>query len=600
MKIIDKFSEKLSGLYRAISRYPMTVLFLLSAAVVNAIAISQDADYYRFLLTFAVGACLGFTLQAAWERFFDKIVYRLVMMGIGLILTIGYFLIVSQYTSTGWETSIRTSVAVFALAIAYVWVPVIKSTVTFNESFMAAFKAVFNSLLFSGVIFLGITLIITAIDLLLFRVPEKAYLQSLSIIMILFAPIYFLSLIPVYPGASDKIRSAEELEQQKEKIIKACACPKFVEVLISYIIIPLLAVYTVILVIYIAINITGKFWTDNRLEPMLVGFAIATILICILASRMENKFAELFRKTFPKILVPIVLFQIASSVLKTSDTGLTCGRYYVILFGIFAAASGILMSFLPVRKNGVIAALLIGLSMISIIPPIDAFTGSRINQEAMLRDVLIQNNMLQNDQIIPNASLSEEDKQVISNSMNYLVMMEYTNGISYLGKDYDPNEDFYHIFGFYQYEQNMYGKSSIYLALDQQSPISISDYDIFVMVSFYFQDDKEGPKVCDFEKAGKTYTLLKDTSTHPGTLRLSDEDGQELISVNLQDVFNYFDTTNGASNQINKGFLSVDQATVTQENDKVVFSLVAVNVNIDKSSMEQPYSGDFYVLIKIK
>jgi len=237
MKITAKIREKLSGLYEALSRYPLTVIFLAAAAVVNAMAIHQDIDYTKFLLTYVIGASLGFTLQAVWERFFYKKSHRLALMSLCLVLTLGYFLIVRQYTTTSIETWIRTSVALFALLIAYIWVPVIKSRVSFNESFMIVFKALFNALLFSGVIFLGITLILTAVDLLLFKVPEKAYMHALNMVGMLFAPIYFLSLIPAYPGVSDQNRSPEEIENNQEKITRFASCPKFLEILISDIII---------------------------------------------------------------------------------------------------------------------------------------------------------------------------------------------------------------------------------------------------------------------------------------------------------------------------------------------------------------------------
>ena len=172
---------------------------------------------------------------------------------------------------------------------------------------------------------------------------------------------------------------------QQETIDEAAHCPKFLGVLISYILIPLIAVFTLILVVYIIKNIGGEFWTDNLLEPMLVAYAITVILVYILASEIENKFTAFFRKIFPKVLVPIVLFQITSSILSLTDTGVTHTRYYVILFGLFAAIAGILMSFLPVRKNGVIAALLIVFAVVSIVPPVDAFTVSRINQIDMLK-----------------------------------------------------------------------------------------------------------------------------------------------------------------------------------------------------------------------
>ncbi|WP_373486034.1 DUF4153 domain-containing protein [Acetobacterium malicum] len=600
MKFIDKIKEKLSNLVEALSRYPLTVAFLVAAAVINAIAIHQDVDYTSYLLTFVVGAFLGVTLQAAWERFFDKSSFRMATMGLCLVLTLGYFMIVGQYTSTSMETWIRTSVALFALLIAYIWVPVIKSEISFNQSFMAAFKALFNALLFSGVLFIGVTLIISAIDLLLFRVSDKSYLHTLNLVGMLFAPIYFLSLIPIYPGSSDHNRSPVQLEHNREKVRRSCQCPKFLEVLISYIIIPLLSVYTVILIIYLGRNITGNFWTDNRLEPMLVGFAVAVILIYILASSLENKVAAWYRKIFPKILVPIVLFQIIASVLRIQETGITHGRYYVIIFGIFAAISGTLMCFMPVRKNGIIAALLIGLAMFSIIPPVDAFTISRANQFARLSDTLVKNNMIQDNIISPNASLSEADKKIISDTVNYLTMMEYTNEISFLGENFDLYEDFYNTFGFYRFEENPYQQDSIYLNLNQQSPIDITDYQTFVVANFYMQDEKMEPLICNFDVNGKNYTLTREKNGEAGALVLTEATGQELMRINMKAVFDHFDTSRGGNYQISKDFMNADEATVSLENDKALISLVAMFLAIEKSESETIYNGDFYVLIQIK
>jgi len=602
MNTIDKLQIKLSGLYDAISRYPLAVIFLIAAAVVNAKGINRGEPYNKLLLTFVVGACFAFTMQAAFERFFEKLSQRVVSMVICVLLTVGYFLIVNQYTTTSLETWIRTSVALLALVIAYIWIPVIKSTVSFNESFMSTFKSFFNSLLFSVVLFIGISLIITAIDLLLFRVDEKAYMHALNIILVLFAPIYFLSLIPIYPGVWSKNLFQESLDHNIENITKSSSCPRFLEILISYIIIPLLSTYTVILVIYIARNITEKFWTDNRLEPMLVGFAITVILVYILASEIENKFAQLFRKIFPKVLVPIVVFQIVSSVLRTQDTGITHGRYYVILFGIFAAVSGIFLSFIPVQRNGIVAILLIAFSLFSIIPPVDAFTISRTNQKKILQSVLVKNKMLQDNKITPNPSVPEEDKKIIATTLNYLEMMGYTKDIEYLGKDFNLYNDFYDTFGFYRYEESMYRQESVYMSLNQHSPIIISGYDALVVMNFYFEKDNPNSsnKLCDFKKAGKTYTISNTNSLDSSKLWLSNDKGQELILVNMKDVFDKFDTSTGGNYQISKDSMTADQATFTLENDKAVISLVALNLNIEKSNSEHPYSGDFYVLVKIK
>lgn len=613
MKSINKLQKTLSGLYDAASRYPLTVIFLIGAAIVNAMGINRGEPYYKQLLTFAVGACLSFTVQAAYERFFEKFMHRIVLMVTSALLTLGYFFIVNHSATTSPETWIRTSVAIFALIIAYIWVPVIKSTVTFNESFMSAFKAFFNSLLFSMVIFIGTSLIITAIDMLLFPVSEKAYMHASNIIAVLFAPIYFLSLIPVYPGISnknilkDKIEAgnnnSSNIKYNHEKVIKAGSCPRFLEILISYIIIPLLSVYTAILIIYIFKNITTKFWTDNRLEPMLVGFAITVILLYILASSLENKFTKVFRKVFPKLLVPIVLFQIISSILKIQYTGITHGRYYVILFGIFAALSGIFLSFIPVRKNGIVAILLIVFSLFSIIPPVDAFTISRSSQLNILKNILIKNNMLADNKIIPTPSISEEDKKTLSTALDYIEMMGYTKDIEYLGKDFNLYNDFYKTFGFYRYEENLYRQDNVYWSLNRQMPIMISGYDTLVVTDFYFGKDNPNSngKLCTFEKSGQTYILSINYSLDSNDLWLSNSKNEELMRIPMKEVFDKFYTSlNSGNYQISKESITPEQATFTKENDKAVISLVALNINIEKSNLERPYNGEFYILVKIK
>ncbi|MBK5245046.1 MAG: hypothetical protein JJE18_08520, partial [Eubacteriaceae bacterium] len=100
MKMLTKLQDKLSGLYDALSRYPITVVFLTVAAVVNTMAINQEEDYTRYLLTFLIGASLGFTLQGSWERFFSKMSYRIVLIGVCMLLTLGYYLIVRQDATT--------------------------------------------------------------------------------------------------------------------------------------------------------------------------------------------------------------------------------------------------------------------------------------------------------------------------------------------------------------------------------------------------------------------------------------------------------------------------------------------------------------------
>jgi len=579
-----------------ITRYPVTVVFLLAATIINGIEINEPGDrYIKYLITFVVGAFLSAVLQAVFERFYHKATARMSLMSLAALLTIGYYLIILPLPRLSIEIGIRTLVATFALYISFLWVPGIKSRISFNESFMAAFKALFITAFFSGIIFAGISIIFGTIDLLITNVNYRTYLHTANIVFVLFAPMYFLSFTPNYPGERNKDNEEERIKLQEETIQKTTNCPKYLEILISYIIIPLTAVFTIILLIYIVQNIAGKFWTNNLLEPMLVAYSITVIIVYILASRLSNKFAELFRMIFPKVLVLIVIFQVISSFLKIGEEGITFGRYYVILFGIFAAIAGVVFSTLPVRKNGIVAAILIILSIISIVPPVDAFTVSKASQVSMLKRVLVNNNMLDDNVITPNASISEHDKQLIVKSVNYLRMMEYIDQITWL-EDFNRENNFNVTFGFAEYEQFDKENQYINVNLKQNMPIEIAGYDTFIYSNITINDNSEGEtKISDFAISSKNYSLTKSMTGDNCIIKLQDNNKQDIISFETKEIF---DSLANYSNE--KELLTAEKATFSKENEQSKMTLVIQNINIDRNSNRSNYYADLYILVDIK
>lgn len=594
MKWFIKLQDRLKGLTHAIVRYPLTELFLIAAAVILAASIQTDADYRKQLLVCLVGAVLSASLQAAYERFFYKALTRYILMGSGIVMTLGYFLILRPAPELSMEIGIRTWVTLFALCIAFIWVPVIRSNISFNESFMAAFKAFFHAIFYAIVIYAGCTLIFLAIDNLLVHVSDKAFAHMGNIVFVLFAPLYFLSLIPVYPGKKNSEMDSDKIKAQEEQIKKASICPQFLEILISYIIIPITAVYTFILILYIVRNIRGEFWTNNLLEPMLVFYAITVILLNILSSRLENRFAVLFRLLFPKILIPIVLFQIVSSIIILQETGVTHTRYFVILFGIFAVSSSVVMSVSPVRKNGTIAAMLIAFSIVSVIPPVDAFTVSRVSQENALKSLLIQNKMLKNNTVTPNTSISDEDKRKIVSIVEYLSMMDYTDNIAWLSDDFSIYQDFYDTFGFYQYDSAKNENRYSNVFLDSSIPIDIAGYD-FLTNQYINFDENMTAEICHIEKSGNNYMLERQKAGETYDIVLLDDNKQEMIRFHTNEIFSKYQ-----SYTADKSELAIKEATFSTENDQAKLTVVVQNANINVSINQTYYNADLYILVQFK
>ena len=144
MKVKKRFQNKFDGIIKATNRYPLTMLLLLAAAVTSTIIIQQDVDHYvQYFVTFLIGALLSIVAQQIYERFFTKESERLLLMVGALVLAGAYFFAIYPDDTFNLETGIKTGVTVFALLMAFIWIPSIKSKITFNESFMATFKASF-------------------------------------------------------------------------------------------------------------------------------------------------------------------------------------------------------------------------------------------------------------------------------------------------------------------------------------------------------------------------------------------------------------------------------------------------------------------------
>lgn len=578
-----RISSMLLGLTNTIKRFTFTATFLLATVIYNGYIINSDYDdnYYKLLMTFLIGAAVTAVLQLFYERFGKITVHRLILMAIGLGITILYYFLVLNSNLADQEITVRTFAFFFLLLFAFLWIPVIKSRFTFNDSFMALFKASMIALFYSLILFVGIALIIGATDLLIIDVDYKSYTHTANIVFLLYAPLHFLTLIPRYrdDSAEDQVSSGKTL---------AVDAPKFLENLISYVIIPITAVFTIILLLYILLNITGDFWTNNLLEQMLVTYSITVIMVYLLSSKLDNAFANAFRGIFPKVLVPIVLFQTVSSCLMIGDLGITYSRYYVILFGIFAVISGLIFSFLPVQKNGLIAPILIFLTLISILWPVDAFTISRMNQAGRLKAILEENDMLSGNEIVANANLSESDQTTLINSLEYLEKLNYLDRYPWLNT-YRSTSSFKRIFGFDKYPLNDKYENR-YFSLATEEMVAIHGYDYMKEISIYGEEDRS---LSTFESNGSTFSveLVRDGNR----FLVLKEGNSELVRLPFQEITNRLEISDQFSKE-----MTLEEASFTVENDTAILTLVAKSINISIWQDQPEVHIEGYLLIKIR
>lgn len=557
------------GLFRAVARFPLTVVCLACATVLICYMISlhkqPDLMIEKLMFTFLLGSFLGVAAQFTCERFEGLARLRLAVYGLAALLTAGYYFILAPAPSISFEVQIRTVVAVFAMFCVYIWVPSYRGKFDFNQIAFIHFKAVLTSVAYSGVLSAGCAAIIGAIDILLFHVNSDAYGYMMTIIWVLFATIYYLSLLPRFNSEDETDRDYAEYMAQY---------PTSLEILISYIAIPLVAAYTLVLAAYfIKILVTLK-WPSGQLGVMVLIYSAAGLIIYVLASLLENRFAHWYQKIFPKVLIPIVIMQLVSVAIRLNAYGITESRYYVVLFGIFSIACAIFLSFKPVSKNGIIAILAAVFAIFSVLPPVDAFTVSRVSQITRLEKMLMVEGILADSKISPKSDVPMTVRVESTSILSYLEHRSYIKSIKWLPDDFKTYDKMKSTLGF---EPAYAGDASqnYYASLDIQKPFNIEGYDICVNTNL--NRYMGTTNTFDFEVDGVKYKLVfEQESSQEWQVSVKNADGVKLVETGLYD----FTKTLAGIGNMPKENLAPEKMTFDVENNGYKLRIMFQHVNV--------------------
>ena len=592
MKVMERLEQQLNKTIQAVGRYPLAFSFILSLTIANMVMIeSNDSAMYRFSYTFVIGILFSLVFEHLYERFYIQIKVRLLLMWGALILTLGYFFLQHWPEFMSIQVGIRTSVIVLMSLLLMIWIPTIQSEFRFSQNVFVIFKNFFIALLYSIVLAIGISLIIALINALLFTTDGDVFLHFLNLIASLFFPSLFLSMMPVYIGARDQKLQKKDQVKKKNNLMSLTTTTPIFDRLLSYIIIPLTTIYSGIILIYIAINITGDLWSEVLLEPLLVSFTVVVLLVYILSLEVETKMAALFARVYPKVLLPIVLFQTIASIVKLTDTGVTYGRYFAILFGVFGTIMAIVYGFLSREKMGWIAPIFVVFGLISITPPIDAFSVSFYSQKASLETILEDNNMLTEGEVIANPDLADQGKEEITQYVNQFEQLNQLEKIDYLPEDLMAPGVFKKTFGFapvYQYGRgpDQFG-FSVYVDLNDQQAINISGYDHILM---NYVEATMADKTTTLEYNNQRYELQTTANEETFRFSLVDDSGNVLVTFDGSKMF-----TDLSDNE-NRREISIDDATYTAESDQAKVTLIIQNLGY----YYDHYYANFFTLIDIK
>lgn len=597
MKRIKYFLNKtIINLKTTVTRFPVVLMFLTFLTITMFITIENDYVNEellgRLFFTGIFGALLATAIQFMLERFKHLLKYSLLFHGATLVLSVLYYYFMTN-DDISQSMVVHLFVLSFALFAAYLYMPTAKNDVNFGNVALSHFKAAFTAILYGIVLFLGFVAIFGAIDILLININSKIYAHIANIAFTFFTPVYYLSLLPNF-------HSEDEYDINKNEI--AYNYPKVLEILVSNILIPLISIFSVVLIVYfLKILITGV-WPVGQVGPMVLGYSAVGYFIYILGSNLTNRFSLLYRKTFPIVLIPLVAMQLVSSYIRVDAYGITESRYYVILFGIFSIICAFMLIFNKTKNSNTIVLLSAIFALLSIIPPIDAFTVSKNSQEARLEEILIRNNMLSGDKIVPNKDILKEDKHEITSISDYLARMGYLRDIEWIPEEYISDSGYYSnfemLYGFSPYYENYFPGEApryVYATLNNNEEIDVSGYDKFLKINIYSNINND-ITVSTFNIENEKYTIQQSTDKIGYiTLTILDKSNKRLIEIPMKEfVDKLFENINES-----KSLMSPKELTIDAQNENMKIKIIINDINADKTNDTIYINGSLFLFIAI-
>lgn len=592
---ISEYIKKMMNDIRAtFSRFASVPVFLAAITVLVSLQIEEVFSensrqmIERILFSLIAGAFFGTALEFLCERFDRLKKYRIVLQSITLVFSLIYYMLLSSEGKIEFAATIRLIVICFSLFAFYIWIPSYKNRAVFSNNALAHFKASFISVLYSLVLSLGFIAIYFAIDLLLVKLDFHIPGHIANIMGIFFFPVYYLAQLPDFNSNN---------EQMLEKSRISSVYPRFLEILVSYIALPLITLFTAVLAIYLVKIVVTLKWPVGQLGPMLLWYSAVGLFLYVLCGKLENRFTQAYRKYFPIALIPLVLMQLYSVFIRVNAYGITESRYYLILFGIYSIVCAVALILSKGNKPGVITVFAAAFAIVSLIPPVDAFSISRASQTNRLENIMRQNDMFSSGKPAPKADIPLKDKAEITNIMNYMNQMGHTSKVSWLPSGYNHYQDFSKVFGFEQQYGTVFpeptGITWYNGMIEQNLPIDITGYATALKLAFY----KGTSSTAAFEVGGKAYKLnITYTDDNDVEFLITDNFNQKQAAITLKPLLEKLLT----EQKINQGSpIPPADLTMDATGSSLKMRVILQNISFQKENGKgvDNINGEAFVLI---
>ncbi|NLF34690.1 MAG: DUF4153 domain-containing protein, partial [Clostridiales bacterium] len=311
----------------------------------------------------------------------------------------------------------------------------------FARSFFMTHKAFFIALIYGIVLYAGGAGVAGAVEALLYRDMSHKVYMYIGTIAGLLAYAIFIGYFPDFSkGSADPRREAAQKQ------------PRFIEVLLEFIISPLALALTAVLLIWSAKTaLTGEQVPFMRLSSIAAAFATVGLWLHIMVTHGQSGLAGFYRRVFPFAAIIILIFEAGVLFIQIERWGIKTTEYNFIIIWLLTMAAAVLLIFLRQRAHVMIAALTCALAVFSVLPALGYHALPVTVQTHRLEQLLTAEGMLEHGAIVPAASEPERPvREAITDTVNYLSYAQDAKLPPWFEDRLNEGEVFERTFGFQQ------------------------------------------------------------------------------------------------------------------------------------------------------
>lgn len=589
------------GAGKSFSRFPAAILSAIIISIVAIVRITMAWDMQRSYALLFDSIQIAFVLGAVFSMaavVFDEIetdkkksVFMLANI-VGIVVAAITFLLLYFY---GGKVSEDKTVYLSGIALARVSVGIFISIVTFiyimskskeidsfSDAFFITHRAFMVSFTYGLVIMIGTSGVLGAFQSLVYRGMDYRIYQYLGVAVGFLTYTIFLGYFPSFRQG----QNINEIEEVKEQ-------PKFIFILLDYILVPIMIALTVVLLIWsVRVMLRGVDVSFNALSGIASSYVIIGIWLHIMVASHTTKIAEFYKKAYPVAGVLILVFEAWALFTQLSKFGLKTAEYAFLMIWIFAVISVLLLLFLKKEAYRKIALTAVVIAIIWVLPIVGYQDITFNSQVKRLEETLKEEEILVNNEIIAKDEGVEKLKRgEITDAVDFISYSEKSNKPNWFKKDLNDNRVFKQTFGF-EKTYGLYPEDSDYSSINVRlitDIIDISDYSL--SLNKELNDMTDSFTVFESDKGSYEIIFLRESNGVPKITVKQDNNIiiQEDMSQYLSELASKYSDLE-ENKQVEAPF---EEMSMTLEGEGISMLLVFNNINVHKDNLRNTI--DYYV-----